>query len=275
MAMYKKWISILCALLLAAGTLAGVCVAGADTETKAVTGARVSVEEIAGALKTLGLFRGVSDTEFDLDRAPTRVEAVVMLVRLLGAETAAAELHYSHPFTDVPDWADPYIGYAYHKGYVKGISADTFGTDAVTGAMYFTFVLRSLGYTEGADGDFTWDEPFAAAADAGIADETLSVDAFTRGDVVKISWYALHATKKDSDVTLAKELTDAGAITEKAMARADTVLVDVPFQKVTWNGQTRRFAAVQTMDDDGSETLPSVDESEPIDVPTDPTITDR
>ena len=178
--MYKKWISILCALLLAAGSLAGVYVAGADTETK-----------------------------------------------------------------------------------------------TVTGAMYFTFVLRSLGYTEGADGDFTWDEPFAAAADAGIADETLSVDAFTRGDVVKISWYALHATKKDSDVTLAKELTDAGAITEKAMARADTVLVDVPFQKVTWNGKTRRFAAVQTMDDDGSETLPSVDESEPIDVPTDPTITDR
>ena len=92
---------------------------------------------------------------------------------------------------------------------------------------------------------------------------------------MKISWYALHATKKDSGVTLAKELTDAGAITEKAMAQADTVLVDVPFQKVTWNGKTRRFAAIQTMDDDGSETLPSVDESEPIDVPTDPTITDR
>ena len=59
------------------------------------------------------------------------------------------------------------------------------------------------------------------------------------------------------------------------MAQADTVLVDVPFQKVTWNGQTRRFVAVQTIDDGGSETLPSLDESEPIDVPTDPTITDR
>ena len=88
--MYKKWISILCALLLAAGSLAGVCVAAADTETTAVIGTRISAEEIAGELKTLGLFRGVSDTDFDLDRAPTRVEAVVMLVRLLGAETAAA-----------------------------------------------------------------------------------------------------------------------------------------------------------------------------------------
>lgn len=272
--MFKKWIGILCALLLAGGSLAGMYVAATDMETKAVIHTRNIAEEIAGEMKTLGLFRGVSDTDFALDRAPTRVEAVVMLVRLLGAETAAAELHYSHPFTDVPDWADFYIGYAYQKGYVKGISADTFGNDDVTGAMYLTFVLRALGYAEGADGDFKWDEPFAIAADVGIADADLSVDAFTRGDVVRISWYALHAAKKNSAETLAKELADIGAITEKAMEKADRILTDVPFQKVTWNGQTRRFVAAQTIDD-GSETFPSVDESSPIEVPTDPTISER
>lgn len=273
--MYKKWMSILCALLLAAGFLTGVYVAAADTETNVVTGMHISAEKIAGELKTLGLFRGVSDTDFDLDRAPTRVEAVVMLVRLLGAETDAAELNYNHPFTDVPDWADSYIGYAYQKGYVKGVSADTFGTDDVTGAMFLTFVLRALGYAEGTDGDFTWDDPFAVSAAAGIADDALTIDTFTRGDVVRISWYALHASKKDSDVTLAKELADSGAITEKAMENADTVLTDVPFQKVTWNGQLRRFVSLQKIDDAGSETLPSVDEDEPIPVPIDPTLADK
>ena len=40
-------------------------------------------ESLAGVLKTLGLFKGVSDTNFDLGRVPTRTEALVMLVRLL------------------------------------------------------------------------------------------------------------------------------------------------------------------------------------------------
>lgn len=39
----------------------------------------------ADALKDLGLFSG-SDKGYELDRAPTRLEAGVMLVRLLGAE---------------------------------------------------------------------------------------------------------------------------------------------------------------------------------------------
>ena len=74
----------------------------------------------ATALKHLGLFKGVSDTNFELDRAPTRTEALVMLVRALGEEAAALEGDWSHPFTDVAAWADPYVGYAYEKGLTKG-----------------------------------------------------------------------------------------------------------------------------------------------------------
>lgn len=39
---------------------------------------------IAQELKDVGLFQG-TDTGFELDRAPTRAESAVMLVRLLGA----------------------------------------------------------------------------------------------------------------------------------------------------------------------------------------------
>lgn len=57
---------------------------------------------IAQELKDVGLFQG-TDTGFELDRAPTRAESAVMLVRLLGAEeTAKAELEAgetAHPFT--------------------------------------------------------------------------------------------------------------------------------------------------------------------------------
>ena len=50
--------------------------------------------EAANALYELGLFQGTAENAdgtpvFDLDRAPTRAEAVTMLVRLLGGEDAA------------------------------------------------------------------------------------------------------------------------------------------------------------------------------------------
>ena len=41
-------------------------------------------EELARDLKSLGLFKGVSETDFALGRAPTRIESLVMLVRVLG-----------------------------------------------------------------------------------------------------------------------------------------------------------------------------------------------
>ena len=73
---------------------------------------------MAASLKTLTLFRG-SDTGygegFDLQRPPTRMEALIMLIRLLGEESEALSCTAYQPFTDVPDWALPYAAYAYSK----------------------------------------------------------------------------------------------------------------------------------------------------------------
>ena len=52
----------------------------------------VDYPAMAAALKTISLFRG-SDTGygegFDLEKAPTRMEALIMLIRLLGEESEA------------------------------------------------------------------------------------------------------------------------------------------------------------------------------------------
>ncbi|MBQ3378271.1 MAG: S-layer homology domain-containing protein [Clostridia bacterium] len=82
---------------------------------------------LAVSLKSLGLFRGVSDSDFDLERAPTRTEALVMLIRTLGRESEALDCTYSHPFTDVPSWADRYVAYGYENGLTNGISSTRFG----------------------------------------------------------------------------------------------------------------------------------------------------
>lgn len=165
-----------------------------------------AAEKAATDLKSLGLFKGVSDTDFDLDRAPTRVEALVMLIRLLGQEKTALEGEFKHPFTDVPSWADKYIGYAYDSKLTNGISATEFGTSDASAAMYLTFVLRALDYSDAEGADFTWDAPFELAEKIGILTDEVNTEEFFRADVALVSFNALGAKIKDSELTLADVL---------------------------------------------------------------------
>ena len=169
-------------------------------------------ESKAAQLKELGLFKGVSDTDFDLNREPTRVEALVMLIRTLGEENAALSGNHSHPFTDVPAWADAYVGYAYETGLTKGISATEFGSGNASAAMYVTFMLRALGYSDGA-GDFAWDNPFALAREVGVLTDEADTAHFLRADVVAVSYSALNAAMKGSKTTLAETLIGKGVFT--------------------------------------------------------------
>ena len=169
-------------------------------------------ESKAAQLKELGLFKGVSDTDFDLNREPTRVEALVMLIRTLGEENAALSGTHTHPFTDVPAWADAYVGYAYETGLTKGISATEFGSGNASAAMYVTFMLRALGYSDGA-GDFAWDNPFALAREVGVLTDEADTERFLRADVVAVSYSALNAAMKGSKTTLAEMLIGKGVFT--------------------------------------------------------------
>lgn len=103
--MKKKAVSVLLAVVLCF-TLLPTAAGAAARDTSAE-------DALAADLKQLGLFQGVSDTDFDLGRTPNRTEALVMLIRFLGKEAEALEGRWTHPFTDVPAWADSYVGYAY------------------------------------------------------------------------------------------------------------------------------------------------------------------
>lgn len=167
----------------------------------------------AEALKKLGLFKGVSETDFALDRAPTRIEAMVMLIRTLGKEAEALDAGGKHPFTDVPAWADKYIGYAYEKGLTKGVSATSFGTGSASADMYLTFMLRALGYNDSA-GDFSWDAPDVLAKAVGILPDDVDTENFLRSDVVLVSWASLEAYLKGGSQSLASKLMDEGVFTK-------------------------------------------------------------
>jgi len=171
-------------------------------------------ETKAAALKKLGLFKGVSETDFDLDRAPTRVEAMVMLIRILGKEAEVLKMGGTHPFTDVPDWADKYIGYAYEKGLTKGVSATSFGTGNADSDMYLTFMLRALGYSD-ATGEFLWNSPDLLAKAVGILPVGVDTSNFLRSDVVLISWASLQAYLKGGSKVMSNKLIEEGVFAKE------------------------------------------------------------
>lgn len=172
-------------------------------------------ESLAADLKSLGIFRGVSDTDFDLARSPTRIEALVMLIRVLGKEHDAISGQWSHPFTDVPAWADKYVGYAYINGLTNGVSGSEFGGGDAGAATYLTFMLRALNYSDSGGADFTWDNPFSLALSVGILPDRVNVTDFWRADVVTISYAALSASLKGSAQTLAQKLIQSAVFTQE------------------------------------------------------------
>lgn len=170
----------------------------------AVSAASDEAIAAADALYALGLFNGTGTDAngrpiYDLDRAPTRHEAVTMLVRLLGKEAEAQSGQWDIPFTDVANWAKPYVGYAYANGLTNGTSATTFGGgNTVTASQYITFVLRALGYDSATD--FRWDAAWELSDTIGLTDGRYSAGTteFLRGDVAIISNNALSVAYKNS-----------------------------------------------------------------------------
>ena len=196
--------------------LAALLVALAFAFAAPAAAASQSAVRAANELHELGLFHGVGlnydgTPDYALDRAPTRAEAVTMIVRLLGREDAARLYNVPSPFTDVPQWAEPYVSFAYAARLTGGFSPTYFGSDyAVTAAEYLTFLLRALGYEEGTD--FVWDDPWVLAATVGLTTGYYRPEhnpaQFTRGDAAILSYNALSCSMKDHSQTLRAQMHD-------------------------------------------------------------------
>lgn len=216
----KRWKKALAQMLCLALVLTMPIGAGAANETV----------EHAYALNDLGLFQG-TDSGFELDKRPTRVEGMTMFVRLLGGEKEAKENNYAHPFTDVPKWGDPYVGYAWEKGLTKGTGKGLFGSTAyITLEEYVTFVLRALGYND-SQGDFTWKTSVDKAVEIGLLTQDQAAqflgEATSRGTMVDVSYAALTQTFKGEERTLAERLVDEGVFTR-----------ELAIQKGVWPAQS-------------------------------------
>lgn len=207
----NKWIALNLTFIIMISVIGNIPVSAHDDFT-----------DQAYILKDLGLFKG-TENGFELDRYGTRIEAAVIIVRLLGAETLALNLNYDHPYVDVPSWADAYVGYLHHEGLTNGVGDYKYGsTINLTPNQFLTFALRSLTYDD-SNGDFVWDQAMDKALELKIIDDNFmehlnSNTNIYRDDIVAIMYNLLNQQMNEEDTSLIDYLITKNVTTlEKAM----------------------------------------------------------
>ena len=185
----------------------------------------VEVSQPADVLYKLGLFNGTGTDDdgnpiFNLDDKLSRQEATALLVRILGREAEAKEQVFDIPFTDVDEWAKPYVGFAYHNGLVNGIADTSFGSkNPISASEYLTLILRSLGYDD-KNGDFAWDCAWTLSDELNMTQGQYNVDTsaeFCRKDAVLISYMSLFQKLKGEEQTLANKLFIGEAFSDEQL----------------------------------------------------------
>lgn len=183
-----------------------------------VTASAASFDGPAQELAAIGMLKGGSGG-FALDKAPTRTQAAIMLVRLYGAEEEAIAAYTAGelkcPFTDVNDTAAPFAAWLADKGLASGTSKTTFGASSpCTAKAYTIFLLRALGYKDNVD--FTAADAQEFAMKLGLLDTSAFTGAFLRDDLAAMTYQALGMDMKEGDTYLLASLIKSGAVDAEA-----------------------------------------------------------
>ena len=182
---------------LTAAMISGLMVMGTSAASYADVTSENNVEAIE-VLQAVGVMIGDEDGNFNPDENVTRNEMAVIMSNLL-ALNVSNFTSSSIPFTDVPDWAAPYVAACYADGITSGTSDTTYGgSDTVTAAQAGLMMLKALGYFQYSS-DFGSDWQLAAVRQASSIDLYDGIDAgassaMTRNEVAQLALNALEAT---------------------------------------------------------------------------------
>jgi hypothetical protein len=178
---------LLLAMLATVGFSASSASAASDAETA------------AKYLAELGIYSGNENGDLMLDKSLTRAELAAILTYLefvdspngLTDWTDWGFEHFSDPenrynkFTDVPEWATPFVEYCYERSLMSGVSTTEFNSrGAVSPVMACTVILR---YCAVAETDWDYTTSVAKARALGLL-SGVSADGeiITRGDMAKL-----------------------------------------------------------------------------------------
>ena len=187
------------------------------------------LQDASEALFQRGVMVGDDTGAMRLEDPLTRAELAVILTRLHSSSTQAddsQDFSAQCSFTDVPEWARPYVGYCAYHGLMVGYGGGLFGAeDPVTPAAACTVVLRYLDLP-----DLAWDYNTAcqAALDQGLTTgEAIGKTEITRGDLAVMLYRAMvmtGAAPTDSGTSSAANRTEDGYLTNGMPVTEENVL---------------------------------------------------
>ena len=187
-------------LLLSSTMVLGMLVMGSSAAGyKDVDDSNVNQEAIE-VLQTAGIMTGDQNGNFNPGGSITRNEMAVVMAHLLNLDYD----YYrgTNPFTDVPEWAAPYVAACAAEGVVAGIGNGQFGgNQKVTAAQASLMIMKALGYFQNAE-DFGTDWQVATIRQASYINlfnniNATAESALTRGQVAQLVLNGLKAKMVD------------------------------------------------------------------------------
>ncbi|MFB2020919.1 S-layer homology domain-containing protein [Pseudoflavonifractor sp. P01025] len=182
-------------LLLSSTMVLGMLVMGSSAASYADVTSKQH-EEAIEVLKTVGIMTGDENGKFNPEAKVTRNEMAVVMSNLMAYNVKTYA--NTSPFTDVPEWAEPYVAACYTNGITSGYDKVTYGgNDSVTTGQAALMVMKALGYFQ-YQSDFGADWQLSTVAQGNKIDLFDDVDsgvkeAMTRNDVAQLVLNALEA----------------------------------------------------------------------------------
>ena len=177
-------------LLLSSTMVLGMLVMGGSAAGYKDVDASNDHQEAIEVLQAVGVMSGVdNEGNFDPDGSVTRNQMAVIMAHLLNLDYD----YYrgTNPFTDVPEWAAPYVAACAAEGVIAGIGNNQFGGEMkVTAAQASLMIMKALGYFQNAE-DFGTDWQVATIRQASYINLFDKIDsnaesALTRGQVAQL-----------------------------------------------------------------------------------------
>ena len=214
---------------LTAAMISGLMVMGSSAASYADVTSEDNQEAIE-VLQAVEIMVGDENGDFNPDQNVTRNEMAVVMCNLM--DYTVASYKGTSPFTDVPEWAEPYVAACYTNGLTAGTSDTTYGgSDTVTTGQAALMLEKALGYFQ-YQADFGSDwlvEATKQGSLAGLFDgvDTGATEALSRNDVAQMVLNALEADmvtaeKNGSDVQIGDIIISGAKATYTARTSNDT-----------------------------------------------------
>ena len=187
-------------LLLSSTLVLGMLVMGGSAAGYQDVDASNVNQEAIEVLQTAGIMTGDQNGNFNPDGSITRNEMAVVMAHLLNLDYD----YYrgTNPFTDVPEWAAPYVAACAAEGVVAGIGNNQYGgNNKVTAAEASLMIMKALGYFQNAE-DFGSDWQVATIRQASYINLFANINsdadsALTRAQVAQLVLNGLKAKMVD------------------------------------------------------------------------------